>query len=100
MDYALTEIDGAPALLLSGRFTYEDGPLFHSMLAEWDFVADPNVRLNLRYLSFLDSAAIGMLFLLSNRCREAGGHIVAFETPPRILDTLRRVAFEPYVEFR
>lgn len=100
MDYALTEIEGERVLLLSGRFTYEDGPRFHTMLAEWDFAADANVRLDLRYLNFLDSAAIGMLFLLSNRCREAGGHIVAYQTPPRVLETLRRVAFEPYVEFR
>lgn len=100
MEYALIEIDGHRAVLLSGRFTYDDGPRFHAMLADWDFAERPVVRLDLRFLTFLDSAAIGMLFLLANRCRDAGGHVIAHGTPPRIVDTLRRVAFDPYVEFR
>ena len=100
MEYAFTDVDGQDGILLSGRFTYDDSRKFHEILRGWDFAANPHVRLDLRYLTFLDSTAIGMLFILANRCRDAKGHVVVFNAQPYIVQTLRRVALDQYMEFR
>ncbi len=100
MEYAFTTVDGQDGVLLSGRCTYDDAPRFNAMLAEWDFTANPVVPLDLRFVTFIDSAAIGMLFILSNRCREAGGRIIASGAPAHIVKALRRAALDPYIEFR
>lgn len=100
MEYAFTDVAGQDGVLLSGRFTYDDSRKFHEMLAQWDFAERPVVHLDLRYLTFVDSTAIGMLFLLANRCRDAKGQVVAVNTPPTIAQTLRRVALDQYVEFQ
>lgn len=100
MEYAFTDVDGQDGVLLSGRCTYEDGPKFHAMLEEWDFTARPVVQLDLRFVTFIDSAAIGMLFIMANRCREANGHIVAVAASPHVVKSLRRAALDVYIEFR
>ncbi|MCG5243002.1 STAS domain-containing protein [Azospirillum doebereinerae] len=100
MEYAFTDVDGQDGILLSGRCTYEDGPRFHAMLGDWNFAARPIVPLDLRFVTFIDSAAIGMLFILANRCREANGHIVAIGASPHVMKSLRRAALDPYIEFR
>ncbi|BAI71088.1 hypothetical protein AZL_004500 [Azospirillum sp. B510] len=100
MDYAFTTIEGCDGILLSGRCTYEDGTRFHDMLRDWDFAASPKVPIDLRFVTFIDSAAIGMMFILANRCREAGGHIIASGAAPHILRALRRAALDRYMEFR
>ncbi|MFD1626421.1 STAS domain-containing protein [Azospirillum griseum] len=100
MEYAFTSVDGQDGLLLSGRCTYDDAPRFNAMLTEWDFTAKPVVPLDLRFVTFIDSAAIGMLFILANRCRDAGGHIVVSGAPGHIVKALRRAALDPYIEFR
>ena len=100
MEYAYTDVDGQEGILLSGRFTYGDSAKFHQMLADWDVVARPLVHLDLRYLTFIDSAAIGMLFVLANRCHDAKGRVVAYNAQPYIVQTIRRVALDQYVVFR
>lgn len=100
MEYAFTDVDGQEGILLSGRFTYDDSRQFHDMLGQWDFTAHPQVHLDLRFLTFIDSAAIGMLFILANRCRDVKGHVTVFGAQPYIVQTLRRVALDQYVEFR
>ncbi|MHA7064262.1 STAS domain-containing protein [Azospirillum argentinense] len=100
MEYAYTDIDGQEGIMLSGRFTYDDSRKFHDLLADWDIGARPDVRLDLRYLTFLDSAAIGMLFVLANRCRDAKGVVTVHNAQPYIVQTMRRVALDQYVEFR
>lgn len=100
MEYAFTNVDGCDGILLSGRCTYEDGNRFHGMLRDWDFAASPVVPIDLRFVTFIDSAAIGMMFILANRCREAGGHIVASGAPPHIVRALRRATLDRYIEFR
>ncbi|MCW2237689.1 STAS domain-containing protein [Azospirillum canadense] len=99
MEYAYTEVDGQEGILLSGRFTYDDSPKFHALLADWDVAARPDVHLDLRYLTFLDSTAIGMLFILANRCRDAKGQVVVHNAQPYLVQTLRRVALDQYVTF-
>lgn len=100
MEYAFTTVNGQDGILLSGRCTYEDASRFNAMLTEWDFAAAPIVPLDLRFTTFIDSAAIGMLFILANRCRDANGHILAIGAPPHIVKALRRAALDPYIEFR
>ncbi|MBP2315234.1 STAS domain-containing protein [Azospirillum soli] len=100
MEYAFTDVDGQEGILLSGRFTYDDSRKFHDMLGQWDFTARPQVNLDLRFLTFIDSAAIGMLFILANRCRDAKGLVTVVGAQPYITQTLRRVAMDQYVEFR
>ena len=100
MEYAFTDVDGQDGILLSGRCTYDDGPRFHAMLKDWDFDARSVVPVDLRFVTFIDSAAIGMLFILANRCRDVGGHIVAVGAAPHIVKALRRAALDPYIEFR
>lgn len=51
-------------------------------------------------MTFIDSAAIGMLFILANRCREADGHVVAVAASPHVAKSLRRAALDTYIEFR
>ena len=60
----------------------------------------PEVRLDFRYLTFLDSAAIGMLFILANRCREAKGSVTIVNAQPYIVQTMRRVSLDQYVFVR
>ncbi|MBP2228177.1 STAS domain-containing protein [Azospirillum agricola] len=100
MEYAFTPVDGQDGILLSGRCTYEDGPKFHAMLGQWDFGNRPVVPLDLRFVTFIDSAAVGMLFILANRCREANGRIIATGAAPHILKSLRRAALDSYITFR
>ncbi|WP_042696271.1 STAS domain-containing protein [Azospirillum sp. B506] len=100
MDYAFTTVGGCDGILLSGRCTYEDGDRFHAMLRGWDFAASPVVPLDLRFVTFIDSAAIGMLFMLANRCRESGGHVVASGATAHIVRALRRATLDRYIEFR
>lgn len=100
MEYAFTEVDGKDGILLSGRFTYDDSSKFHEMLADWDFAAKPDVPLDLHYLTFLDSAAIGMLFILANRCREHQGTVTVVNAQPYIDQTMRRVSLDTYVFIR
>lgn len=100
MEYAFTDVDGTEGILLSGRFTYDDGQKFHAMVDEWDFAARPDVALDLRYLTFLDSTAIGMLFILANRCRDAKGTVTILNAQPYIVQTMRRVSLDQYVFIR
>ena len=112
MEYAYTEVDGQEGILLSGRFTYDDSPKFHAMLADRDMAAQSatqtaapaaagrDMHLDLRYLTFVDSTAIGMLFILANRCRDSRGQLVIHNAQPHIVQTLRRVALDQYVTFR
>lgn len=100
MEYAFTPVDGQDGILLSGRCTYEDAARFNALLTEWDFATTPTVPLDLRFVTFIDSAAIGMLFILANRCREANGHIIASGASSHIVKALRRAALDPYIEFR
>ena len=100
MEYAFTDVDGQEGILLSGRFTYDDSRKFHDMLGQWDIAARQRVNLDLRFLTFIDSAAIGMLFILANRCRDAKGQVAVYGAQPYIAQTLRRVAMDQYVEFR
>ncbi|HYG91615.1 MAG TPA: STAS domain-containing protein [Azospirillum sp.] len=100
MEYAFTEVDGKDGILLSGRFTYDDSQKFHEMLAGWTFTEKPDVPLDLRYLMFLDSAAIGMLFVLANRCREHQGSVTVLNAQPYIVQTMRRVSLDTYVFIR
>jgi anti-anti-sigma factor len=100
MEYAFTEIDGRQAILISGRFTYDDSRKFHELLAQWDFTAEPHVTLDFNYLTFLDSTAIGMLFILANRCRDANGSITVVNAQPYIVQTMRRVSLDRYMFLR
>ncbi|AWK86417.1 STAS domain-containing protein [Azospirillum thermophilum] len=100
MEYALAKVQGEDGIILSGRFTYDDGGRFHALLADWDFAARPVLPLDLRYLTFIDSAAIGMLFILAGRCREAGGHVAVANAQPQVLRTLRHAALDTWFEFR
>lgn len=97
MEYAYTDVDGENGILLSGRFTYEDSGKFHELLEDWDFTAKPSVAIDGRYLTFVDSTAIGMLFLLANRCRDAGGSVTLVNIQPGMQHTLRRVSLDQYV---
>ncbi|WP_448202504.1 STAS domain-containing protein [Azospirillum sp. sgz302134] len=100
MEYAYTDVNGQDGILMSGRLTYDDSQKFHEMLADWDVAAHPETHLDLRYLTFVDSTAIGMLFILANRCREAKREVVVHNAQPYIVQTLRRVALDQYVTFR
>lgn len=100
MEYAFTDVDGTEGILLSGRFTYDDSRKFHEMLAAWDFDAKPQVHLDFRYLTFMDSTAIGMLFILANRCREAKGSVTVVNAQPYIVQTIKRVSLDTYVDIR
>ncbi|PWC39299.1 STAS domain-containing protein [Azospirillum sp. TSO35-2] len=100
MDYAFTTVGDCDGILLSGRCTYEDGARFHEMLGNWDFGHRPVVPLDLRFVTFIDSAAIGMLFILANRSRESGGRVIATGAAPHIVKALRRAALDTYIEFR
>jgi len=100
MEYAFTEVDGRDGILLSGRFTYDDSQKFHELLAEWDFAAMPDVALDLRYLTFLDSTAIGMLVMLANRCHDHKGSVSVVNAQPYIVQTMRRVSLDTYILIR
>lgn len=100
MEYAFTDVDGKEGILLSGRFTYDDSGKFHEMLAEWDFTARPEVWLDFRFLTFLDSTAIGMLFILANRARDAHGTVTVMNAQPYIVQTMKRVSLDQYVFVR
>ncbi len=100
MEYAFTDVEGQEGILLSGRFTYDDSPKFHDMLDEWDFAAKPDIPLDLRYLTFVDSTAIGMLFILANRCRDRKGSVSVVNAQPYIVQTMRRVSLDQYLDIR
>ncbi|MCW2245732.1 anti-anti-sigma regulatory factor [Azospirillum fermentarium] len=100
MEYAFTDVDGDEGILLSGRFTYDDSRKFHDMVADWDFGRRPDVRLDFRYLTFLDSTAIGMLFILANRARDAHGSVTVLNAQPYIVQTMKRVSLDQYVFLR
>lgn len=100
MEYAYVDVGGREGVLLSGRFTYEDSGKFHQLLEDWDFAKKSTLHIDARYLTFLDSTAIGMLYLLATRCREAGGYAVVVNAQPNIVQTLKRASLDQYLLFK
>lgn len=90
MEYAYGQIDGAPMATLTGRFVYADVGKIHDIIANWAFDAHPTVMLDLRYVTFIDSTAIGALFVVANRAAEAGGDLVLRNPSPSVIKALTR----------
>lgn len=96
MEYAISDLGDGPTITLSGRFTYDDSRRFHELVNAWDFGTAPSPRLDCRYLTFVDSTAIGMLFLFARRCQEAGGTPTVTGTHPTVAHALRRASMDSY----
>lgn len=94
MEYAFNEVDGNPMVTLSGRFTYGGAAKMHDIIANWDFDRRPSITVDLRYVTFIDSTAIGMLFLLSKRARDAGGSLTLINASASVRKTLNHASIE------
>ena len=90
MEYAYGRTGGAPMATLTGRFVYADVGKIHDIIANWDFRAHPTITLDLRYVTFIDSTAIGALFVVANRAMEAGGALVLRNPSPSVIKALTR----------
>jgi anti-anti-sigma factor len=90
MEYALGQTSDGPLATLTGRFVYADVGKIHDIIANWDFDAHPTVALDLRYVTFIDSTAIGALFVVANRAAEAGGDLKLCNPSPSVVKALTR----------
>jgi anti-anti-sigma factor len=90
MEYAFGQADGQPVATLSGRIVYADAGKMHDIVAAWDFAASPSVRLNLRFVTFIDSTAIGTLFVIAKRAADAGGELVLLHPAASVMNILER----------
>lgn len=90
MEYALGQTSDGPMVTLTGRFVYADVGKIHDIIAGWDFDAHPAVMLDLRYVTFIDSTAIGALFVVANRAAEFGGDLVLRNPSPSVIKALTR----------
>lgn len=67
MHYKMEQDNGNATIYMEGQFTFADNQVFKDVLA----VAEPPthaITLNLKDVGFVDSAALGMLLLLKDRC--------------------------------
>ena len=90
MEYAYGQVNGELAVTLSGRLVYADAAKMHDIIAKWDFQSQPNVRLNLRYVTFLDSTAIGTLFVIAKHAAKVGGELILLNPSPSVAQILER----------
>lgn len=97
MEFAYRQVDGAKQVTLSGRFVYADAGKVHDIIADWDFAATPSMTLDVKFITFVDSTAIGMLFLLAGRVREAGGVLTLRNPSPSVTRTLLRAEMQSCV---
>lgn len=100
MEYAYDENASPPAITLSGRFTYDDSARFHELISSWDFAARPSPLFDCRYLTFVDSTAIGMLFLFARHCQEHGGRPTIHNPHASVAQTLKRVSMDLFIDVR
>jgi HptB-dependent secretion and biofilm anti anti-sigma factor len=94
MEYAFARTDGQPVATLSGRVVYADAGKMHDILAKWDFAASPTVRLNLRFVTFIDSTAIGTLFVIAKHAADAGGELILLHPAASVMNTLERAQLQ------
>lgn len=94
MEFAYRQTDGAKQVTLSGRFVYADAGKVHDIIADWNFTVAPSMTLDMKFVTFVDSTAIGMLFLLAGRVREAGGVLTLRNLSPSVTRTLLRAEMQ------
>ncbi len=94
MEYAFVLTDGQPVATLSGRVVYADAGKMHDIVAKWDFAASPTVRLNLRFVTFIDSTAIGTLFVIAKHAAAAGGELVLLQPAASVANILERARLQ------
>ena len=94
MEYAFGQADGQPVATLSGRIVYADAGKMHDLIAEWDFAASPTVRLNLRFVTFIDSTAIGTLFVIAKHAADAGGELMLLQPAASVANILARARIQ------
>lgn len=97
MEFAYRQVNGVRQVTLSGRFVYADAGKVHDIIADWDFAATPSMTLDVKFITFVDSTAIGMLFLLAGRVREAGGVLTLRNPSPSVTRTLLRAEMQSCV---
>ena len=69
MEYNIETTDRAMNVTMQGQFTFTDNKRFRHIITKARKETLP-ITLNLSQLSFIDSAALGMLLLLRDECQQ------------------------------
>lgn len=70
MEYTITNEAGALNVAMSGQFTFHHNQKFRDILELLNEKELQAIALNLKQVEFIDSAGLGMLLLLRDRCLE------------------------------
>lgn len=70
MEYVMSNQNRGLRVHLSGQFTFADNNKFKHILESLEQEAPQSLNLNLSAVDFIDSAALGMLLLLRDRCQQ------------------------------
>jgi anti-sigma B factor antagonist len=87
------EIDGVTVLNLSGRLTLGDATTqFRNAVEELIAAGKPNILLDLREVTYLDSSGIGELVAAQTACKRNGGALKLINLGRRTEDLLQTMS--------
>ena len=78
--YELTESDGVFRLTLSGRLTYNDHNEMKNVILFFKENKTKRVIIDMAKITFIDSAAVGILLIMAEEVRNFNG-IITIENP-------------------
>ncbi|HLN24669.1 MAG TPA: STAS domain-containing protein [Patescibacteria group bacterium] len=76
-------------LILDGRFTFADHAQFRQDVDEICGLPGRHCLVDLSAVSYMDSAAVGMLLLIRERVETKGGHVSLRGGSPPVKDLIR-----------
>ncbi|MDX2112234.1 MAG: STAS domain-containing protein [Alphaproteobacteria bacterium] len=76
MDYQKHTTSNGIKFELSGTFTFADHQIFKTILEHVDEAGIHQIELDMAAVTFIDSAALGMLLLLRDRCQSTHTPII------------------------
>ena len=77
-----------------GKFTFSDSGTFRDFLGQVSALAPEQVELELANLSYVDSAALGMLLLLRDAAEKCGAKVVLKSPKGQVEKLLRLSRFD------
>ncbi len=78
MQYTIISAGSQRKISLQGTFTFDDHPVFRALLQQLEEEGISQCELDLSGVSFIDSAALGMLLLLREKAQTCGFSIELF----------------------
>jgi anti-anti-sigma factor len=100
MEYHKHLASGAIKFELSGTFTFADNKSFKTILDHAEDTSIHQIELDFSAVTFIDSAALGMLLLLRDRCQQTHKPIILSRTHGQVDKVMRISRFDQLFTLR